>query len=246
MAKKSLEGADKVQADKASEIFAGVVWPGDSSAIDEKMQTDLKERAKKFLAWRDKQEAMKLPSARSIHFPHYAGFAACMVVSAEESFKLWTRRFLAGKPVRTSAEERAAKLAKAQKLMAQLKALQAEFGGGEMDFSKFLPKDEAPEEEPEDKPAAHEGVADEAEEVAPVVAAPTPEPAKVATEVVPVAPSPVHVWINGYWGWSSGSYAWRPGHWAVPPRPGYVWHPRQWQPGPRGWQPHGGRWGPRR
>ena len=187
MAKKSLEGADKVQADKASEIFAGVVWPGDSSAIDEKMQTDLKERAKKFLAWRDKQEAMKLPSARSIHFPHYAGFAACMVVSAEESFKLWTRRFLAGKPVRTSAEERAAKLAKAQKLMAQLKALQAEFGGGEMDFSKFLPKDEAPEEEPEDKPAAHEGVADEAEEVAPVVAAPTPEPAKVATEVVPVA-----------------------------------------------------------
>ncbi len=78
-----------------------------------------------------------------------------------------------------------------------------------------------------------------------VVYAPTAPPVPY-TEVVPVAPSPVHVWINGYWGWSSGSYAWRPGHWAVPPRPGYVWHPRQWQPGPRGWQPHGGRWGPRR
>ena len=70
-------------------------------------------------------------------------------------------------------------------------------------------------------------------------------PPPVYTEVVPVAPSPVHVWINGYWGWGGGRYDWRPGHWAVPPRPGYVWHPRQWQPGPRGWQPRGGRWGPR-
>ncbi|WP_158306338.1 hypothetical protein [Alicycliphilus denitrificans] len=42
-----------------------------------------------------------------------------------------------------------------------------------------------------------------------------------------------------------GRYAWTPGYWAVPPRPGYVWHPRRWDHGPRGWQQRGGRWGPR-
>lgn len=29
-------------------------------------------------------------------------------------------------------------------------------------------------------------------------------PPPLQAEVVPVAPSPVHVWINGYWGWSGG------------------------------------------
>lgn len=70
-------------------------------------------------------------------------------------------------------------------------------------------------------------------------------PPPLRTEVIPVAPSPVHVWINGYWGWGSGRYAWRPGYWAVPPRPGYSWHRPYWEPGPRGWRQHGGRWGPR-
>ena len=32
-----------------------------------------------------------------------------------------------------------------------------------------------------------------------VVYAPAPPP-PLRTEVIPVAPSPVHVWINGYWG----------------------------------------------
>ena len=56
-----------------------------------------------------------------------------------------------------------------------------------------------------------------------VVYAPSAPP-PLQTEVIPVAPSPVHVWINGYWGWGGASYAWRPGHWAMPPRPGYMWH----------------------
>ena len=77
-----------------------------------------------------------------------------------------------------------------------------------------------------------------------VVYAPAPPP-PLRTEVIPVAPSPVHVWINGYWGWGGGRYAWTPGYWAVPPHRGHVWHPYRWQQGPRGWYRGGGRWGPR-
>jgi len=32
-------------------------------------------------------------------------------------------------------------------------------------------------------------------------------PPPLQTEVIPVAPSPLSVWIGGYWGWSSGRYA---------------------------------------
>ena len=77
-----------------------------------------------------------------------------------------------------------------------------------------------------------------------VVYAPAPPP-PLRTEVIPVAPSPVHVWINGYWGWGGASYAWRPGHWAMPPRPGYGWHAGGWSHGARGWQGRGGHWGRR-
>ena len=78
-----------------------------------------------------------------------------------------------------------------------------------------------------------------------VVYAPSAPP-PLPPEVITVAPSPVHVWINGYWGWGGASYAWRPGHWAMPPRPGYMWHQPRWNHGPRGWSQHGGGWGPRR
>lgn len=77
-----------------------------------------------------------------------------------------------------------------------------------------------------------------------VVYAPSAPP-PLQAEVVPVAPSPVHVWINGYWGWGGGRYAWTPGYWAVPPHRGHVWHPYRWQQGPQGWYRGGGRWGPR-
>jgi hypothetical protein len=78
-----------------------------------------------------------------------------------------------------------------------------------------------------------------------VVYAPVAPPPLYAETVPLVAPSPVSVWIGGYWGWGGSSYVWRPGRWAVPPRAGYVWQPRRWSPGPRGgWQSSGGRWGP--
>ncbi len=78
-----------------------------------------------------------------------------------------------------------------------------------------------------------------------VVYAPSAPP-PLQTEVIPVAPSPVHVWINGYWGWGGASYAWTPrplGHAAAP---GHVWHQPRWNHGPAGWYQRGGRWGPRR
>lgn len=71
-------------------------------------------------------------------------------------------------------------------------------------------------------------------------------PPPVQTEIVPVAPSPVSVWINGYWGWGGGRYHWNPGYWGTPPRPGYGWYPHRWSQGPRGnWHMQGGHWGPR-
>jgi len=180
MAKKELTGADKVQAAKAHEIFAGISWPGDASAIVEPFITTVKAKARDFLKWRAKEEATKLPSIRSCHFPHYTAFAACMVVSSEDSLDTWKRRFLAGKPVRTAEEERARKLEKAKKLMAQLKALGEEFGGVDVNTLLGVSQDDDEDE----KPAAHEGVEDEPEEVS-VTA--VPPPPSVAVEPVPSA-----------------------------------------------------------
>lgn len=81
-------------------------------------------------------------------------------------------------------------------------------------------------------------------EPAPVVVAPMAPPAPYV-ETVTVAPSPVHVWVQGYWEWGAGRYAWRPGHWATPPRAGWVWVPHHWEPGPGGWHMRPGRWAPR-
>ncbi|WP_373785667.1 hypothetical protein [Delftia acidovorans] len=67
-------------------------------------------------------------------------------------------------------------------------------------------------------------------------------PPPLQTEVIPVAPSPVHVWIGGSWGWGGGRYAWRPGYWAAPPHPGYAWRPHGWDHGPRGWYQRPGGW----
>lgn len=78
-----------------------------------------------------------------------------------------------------------------------------------------------------------------------VVVAPYAPP-PVQTEIVPVAPSPVSVWIGGYWAWGGARYNWVPGYWGAPPRPGWGWYPHYWAPGPRGsWHMQGGRWGPR-
>lgn len=47
-------------------------------------------------------------------------------------------------------------------------------------------------------------------------------------EIIPPAPYPDYVWINGYWWWSGSSYVWIRGHWSAPPRIGLVWVPSGW------------------
>ncbi len=74
-----------------------------------------------------------------------------------------------------------------------------------------------------------------------VVVAPTAPPAPYV-ETVTIAPSPVHVWVGGFWEWGGGRYVWRPGHWAAPPRAGWVWVPHRWEPGPGGWHMRPGHW----
>jgi hypothetical protein len=54
-------------------------------------------------------------------------------------------------------------------------------------------------------------------------------PPALRHEVVPMAPSPRHQWIAGYWGWRGGAHLWIGGHWALPPGPGYAWEPSRWE-----------------
>jgi hypothetical protein len=61
-------------------------------------------------------------------------------------------------------------------------------------------------------------------------------------EVRPVAPSPRHVWIDGYHRWDGRRYVWTPGRWAMPPRRGGVWVPGHWDRRPGGYIWIGGRW----
>lgn len=47
-------------------------------------------------------------------------------------------------------------------------------------------------------------------------------------ELVPPAPGPAFVWVNGYWWWDSVEWVWVPGRWAAPPGPAYVWMRSGW------------------
>ncbi|HEY0201761.1 MAG TPA: hypothetical protein VGC24_08725 [Burkholderiaceae bacterium] len=78
-------------------------------------------------------------------------------------------------------------------------------------------------------------------EQGPAVVSPMAPPAPYQ-ETVTVAPSPISIWIGGFWEWGGGRYAWRPGHWATPPRAGYSWVPHHWEQGPGGWHSRGGYW----
>jgi hypothetical protein len=53
-------------------------------------------------------------------------------------------------------------------------------------------------------------------------------PPALRVEVRPMAPSPNHLWIDGYWAWRGGRHVWLGGHYALPPGPGYVWEPARW------------------
>ena len=60
-------------------------------------------------------------------------------------------------------------------------------------------------------------------------------PPPVRREAPPPRPSPVHIWVDGYWGWDSGQHVWIEGRWHTPPQPGYRWQPARWRR-------HGHRW----
>jgi hypothetical protein len=61
-------------------------------------------------------------------------------------------------------------------------------------------------------------------------------------EAAPLAPSPRHLWIAGYWAWHGGTHVWMGGHWALPPQPSYVWEPARWENVGGAWMFYEGHW----
>ena len=43
-------------------------------------------------------------------------------------------------------------------------------------------------------------------------------PPNAVVEIVPVAPSPRHIWVGGYYGYRENRYIWNPGSYQLPPR----------------------------
>jgi hypothetical protein len=64
--------------------------------------------------------------------------------------------------------------------------------------------------------------AQEVVEVEVVKAPPAP-----VVEVIPVAPSPRHFWIHGFYGWNGTAHYWVPGRYEVI-RPGWGWSESRW------------------
>jgi hypothetical protein len=42
-------------------------------------------------------------------------------------------------------------------------------------------------------------------------------------------PSPLHVWVTGYWVWQEGKFNWVAGHWELPPRGTDTWVAPRWE-----------------
>src|SRR5437016_2882137 len=63
----------------------------------------------------------------------------------------------------------------------------------------------------------------------------TTEPPPPRHEMVPVAPSERHVWVEGYWARSHGHWLWVPGHYELRPRERAVWVKGHWDRTDRGW-----------
>jgi hypothetical protein len=70
----------------------------------------------------------------------------------------------------------------------------------------------------------------------------TTEPPVPRHEVVPVAPSERHVWVEGYWAMSHNHWVWIRGHYEVRPREHAVWVKGHWDRTDRGWVWVGGHW----
>ena len=56
------------------------------------------------------------------------------------------------------------------------------------------------------------------------------------------APSPGHVWINGYWNNAGGRYGWTSGYWARPPHRNARWVDGRWDRDGRGFRYRKGYW----
>jgi len=70
----------------------------------------------------------------------------------------------------------------------------------------------------------------------------TEAPPAPRQEVIGMAPSTSHVWVQGYWSYRNGHYVWVPGHWEVRPRLNAVWVPGHWDHSSRGWVWFPGHW----
>ena len=51
----------------------------------------------------------------------------------------------------------------------------------------------------------------------------------------PLAPSPVHVWVDGEYVWRGGQYVYTEGYWGMPPRPRAIWIQGHWKHRRGGW-----------
>ena len=67
------------------------------------------------------------------------------------------------------------------------------------------------------------------------------EPPPAPVEVVPLAPYPGAVWIDGHWRWNGARYLWVPGHFERG-RPGWVWVRHRWARRGRLWYHAPGHW----
>jgi hypothetical protein len=69
-----------------------------------------------------------------------------------------------------------------------------------------------------------------------------PAPPPRTEVVVGVAPSPRHIWVDGYWTRHSDSWFWLGGRWAARPHVGATWVDGRWDRHPRGHVRVGGYW----
>ena len=65
-----------------------------------------------------------------------------------------------------------------------------------------------------------------------VVSEQPPAPEK---EAIPAAPSPDHLWVEGYWTHCYNGWVWVPGCHVLRPREHTVWVSGYWERHPRGW-----------
>ena len=67
-------------------------------------------------------------------------------------------------------------------------------------------------------------------------------PPALIVESQPAAPSPLDVWIAGYWNWDNQRYNWQAGHYEAPPQSDVVWVAPRYDADPHGYRYTPGKW----